>query len=417
MGATRKSLLPRIGARPCRLLAAALAVGAVGLVHSLLVLAAPKTQFAVYRSTTADWLVRGDDRSTAQIQFGMTGDLPVSGDYEGRGQANLAVFRPSSQQWLIRTAAGTTTIQFGAAGDLPVPGDYLGTGRTQIAVFRPSTGEWRVRKEDGTESVVQFGTSTDQPVPADYFGTGHLQPAVFRPKTGEWFLRKDDGTVVTVVLGVDGDKPVPADYLGLNHAQLAIYSPTAGEWTIRADDDSRATVRFGAKTDVPVPADYDGIGRARLAVFRPDTAEFVLRAADGTETTIQLGMAGDTAVPAAYGIGSSTTPPGTGTTLTLDKDIQPIFSARCTGCHSGAFATEGMDLSAGNAYKNIVNVNSSQLSTILRVKPSDPDNSLLYQKVSTDTPSVGERMPYGGPALGQGDIDKIRDWIKQGAKP
>mgnify|MGYP006201296293 CR=1 FL=1 len=35
--------------------------------------------------------------------------------------------------------------------DLPVPGNYLGDGRLRVAVYRPSSGDWILREDDGTE--------------------------------------------------------------------------------------------------------------------------------------------------------------------------------------------------------------------------------------------------------------------------
>src|SRR5205823_1072236 len=53
---------------------------------------------------------------------------------------HIAVLRPSTHQWIARREDGSgTTVQFGGPDDLPVPADYLATGEAQIAVFRPST--------------------------------------------------------------------------------------------------------------------------------------------------------------------------------------------------------------------------------------------------------------------------------------
>ena len=51
---------------------------------------------------------------------------------------------------------------------------------------------------------------------------------------------------------------------------------------------------------------------------------------------------------------------------------------------------------------------------LLRVDPGDPDNSYLIQKLE-GTAAVGARMPLGGTALSQADINVVRQWISDGA--
>ena len=56
--------------------------------------------------------------------------------------------------------ARTFTGVFGDGTDTPVPGDYDGDGTTDIAVYRPSTGEWIVRNQ----FTIVFGDPGDVPV-------------------------------------------------------------------------------------------------------------------------------------------------------------------------------------------------------------------------------------------------------------
>jgi len=49
------------------------------------------------------------------------------------------------------------------------------------------------------------------------------------------------------------------------------------------------------------------------------------------------------------------------------------------------------------------------------VKPGDPDGSLLVQKVK-GTQTIGARMPRGGAPLPDAQIQRISDWVAQGAK-
>ena len=96
---------------------------------------------------------------------------------------------------------------------------------------------------------------------------------------------------------------------------------------------------------------------------------------------------------------------------TYDSEIQPIFNNNCTSCHG---TSGNLDLSQGNSYTNLVNVASSGYSGFQRVKPGDPMNSVLHQKIVGNT-SFGDRMPMGGSALAQADEEKIKLWIQNGA--
>jgi hypothetical protein len=68
--------------------------------------------------------------------------------------------------WYIKRSSdgGITAQGFGITGDVPVAGNYDADGKTDIAVFRPSTGLWYVlRSSDGTFQAYQFGMNGDIP--------------------------------------------------------------------------------------------------------------------------------------------------------------------------------------------------------------------------------------------------------------
>ena len=109
-----------------------------------------------------------------------------------------------------------------------------------------------------------------------------------------------------------------------------------------------------------------------------------------------------------------------GDTPTFATDVQPIFTASCafSGCHGGASPAQGMNLSAGQAYANTVNVPSNELPSMDRIEPSDPDQSYLVNKIQGtqgDVGGSGQRMPLGGDPLSDADINTIRAWIAAGA--
>jgi len=96
-------------------------------------------------------------------------------------------------------------------------------------------------------------------------------------------------------------------------------------------------------------------------------------------------------------------------------DIQPIFSASCavSGCHNST-AQAGLNVSSGQAYGNLVNVDSTEDATKKRVLPNDANNSYLVMKVEGRQTS-GVRMPSGGSPLSSAQIQNIKNWINKGA--
>jgi hypothetical protein len=112
----------------------------------------------------------------------------------------------------------------------------------------------------------------------------------------------------------------------------------------------------------------------------------------------------------------STPPPDQTLTATFASIQANIFTPICTKCHAGAGAPEGLQLDAQHSYALLVGVPSTESPAVLRVKPGDPDNSYLVQKLEGAPGIVGAQMPFGGPYLSQSTIDVVRQWITDGAQ-
>lgn len=93
-----------------------------------------------------------------------------------------------------------------------------------------------------------------------------------------------------------------------------------------------------------------------------------------------------------------------------------VLTPNCTSCHAGPNAPQGLRLDAGNSFAMLVNVPSTEVPTLLRVAPGDPQNSYLVQKIDGTTTIVGGRMPLGRAPLPQASIDLVRSWIAAGAQ-
>ncbi len=118
--------------------------------------------------------------------------------------------------------------------------------------------------------------------------------------------------------------------------------------------------------------------------------------------------------------GNESTPPPTLPPITFGpiySDIQRnIFSPTCAvpSCHQSAGAPQGLRLDELNSYGLLVNVPSMEIPSFMRVRPFDPDNSYLIQKLE-GTAAFGFQMPLNQPALLQSEIAYIRQWISDGA--
>lgn len=101
---------------------------------------------------------------------------------------------------------------------------------------------------------------------------------------------------------------------------------------------------------------------------------------------------------------------------TFTRVQREVFSPSCafSGCHAGATPQQGMSLEPGKSYGSVVGV-SSRETTRLRVSPGRPEESYLVSKVRGDATIVGGRMPFGGPALPDAQVQLIVDWIRRGA--
>lgn len=202
-----------------------------------------------------------------------------SGDYDGDGATDIAVFRPAAGLWAIR---GLSRFYFGNSSDRPVPGDYRGDGTARAAIFRSDSGLWAVREV----TRIYLGSSSDQPLPRDYNGDGTAGAAIFRSGSGLWAMQG----VSRLYFGSSGDVAVPGYYSGAA-ARPAIFRPASGLWAVRGV----TRLYFGSLGDIPVPGNYGG-GDWKPAIFRPDSGLWAERGV----TRFYFGSAADSPVLGVY---------------------------------------------------------------------------------------------------------------------
>lgn len=102
--------------------------------------------------------------------------------------------------------------------------------------------------------------------------------------------------------------------------------------------------------------------------------------------------------------------------VTLAELQTDIFGPICAQCHVGSGAPQGLRLdSEDNSYSFLVDQPAGQDPSLLRVDPGSPDDSYLVHKIEGRSSIAGGRMPLGQDPLSDADIQRIRDWIANGA--
>jgi hypothetical protein len=109
----------------------------------------------------------------------------------------------------------------------------------------------------------------------------------------------------------------------------------------------------------------------------------------------------------------------------FEDEIQPILESACL-CHfsampGGMMTAPYLNLNAGFAVGELVDVDSVQVPSMKRVAPGDIDNSYLVHKLRGTHADVGgpadtDPMPPLAP-LAEDDIMRIEAWIAAGALP
>lgn len=223
----------------------------------------PKVTIGVFRTGSAfSYLRNTNDTGFADIAFryGIPGDLPVFGDWDGNLSDTAGVYR--NGVFYLRNSndkgVGVIIVPFGQPGDLPVAGDWDGNGSDTIGVYRNGVFYLRNNNSPGPANfVIAFGQSSDTPIVGDWNGDGTDTIGVYRRSIARFFLRNTNGNGSADIVtnyGIAGDKPVAGDWDGNGSDSIGVYRNNGFFYLANSNTVSFADFKFayGLPTDIPL---------------------------------------------------------------------------------------------------------------------------------------------------------------------
>lgn len=239
-------------------------------------------------------------------QWGLPGDTPRSGDFDGDGLADMAVWRPLQKTWYIRPSSTcnsyTFTISLAAvidSTDLPEAADLDGDGKSDIIMMRrnpPTNPLWYVRQSSNGVGAFYSGFHTQFTSPlqapfatlsGQYEGTSPTARLVryerYASQAAVWIKTRLAGpqTDVYAIPGSSGEPVVPlrGDWGGTaaNRLDYVRYdTASSGNWTVFPNPTGNTIPQaaWGAAGDKAISGDFNGDGISDQTVWRPSTGTF-----------------------------------------------------------------------------------------------------------------------------------------------
>jgi hypothetical protein len=204
----------------------------------------------------------------AALNYGLPGDYPVTGDWDGDGDDTIGIYRGGAFYLRNQNTLGFADIVFlfGTPGNQPIAGDWDGDGNDTIGVFQPATGQFLLRNSnnEGPAEINFFlGNPGDVGVAGDWNGDGVDTTGVFRPSNGIIFLKDTNDTGFAdyaLNYGLPGDKPVMGDWDGNGTDTIGVYR--GATFYLRNENTNgfaELVFDLGNPGDMPIAGNWDAL--------------------------------------------------------------------------------------------------------------------------------------------------------------
>ncbi len=208
--------------------------------------------------------------------FGLPGAIPVTGDFDGDGRADVGVFLHG--EWFIDVNGNgqwdhdDLWARLGSEHDLPVVGDWNGDGKDDIGIFGPiwERDPLAIEHEPGLPDLRNAKPNLAIPKNVPPLPENATSGARVLQLRSEGEPRAD---LIDHVFryGSAGDIPVAGDWDGDGIANIGVFRK--GAWVLDVNGDGRLndqdwSFTFGQEGDLPLVGDFHGNGVDVIGVYR-----------------------------------------------------------------------------------------------------------------------------------------------------